>query len=433
MKKIFLLAVLSISLPSIYAQNCPANDSVSMGPGSGTDVFYSFKKANTTGNGVVSSSVNNNWHLAISVQASNFPYNPANGAAIRVNSVLGENPQAGTTGTKLVKLNGANVNNWRNADTTGLGSLPELLDSDSTWNLSAFTSGYPKAGPFNFIWGTYNQNNKNIESNGNVYVLYNKSANWYKKINVKELSWDTTWHIIISNIDNTDSVYLKVSKKNYPKRMFVYYNVLTKQLLDREPDSDQWDLLWTKYKAMIEFNGSKVPYSVTGVLGNSATKVAKNLGKKCNEVWLANKTAKINPSISAIGSDWKTFTGTAFAVTDTFVYFISTRDTQTYKVTMKSYAGGSKSKTTFNFYQATLGLESSDVIESVSLYPNPSNGIVRISADLAIESISIMDLQGQMLLNTKENFVDASNLSAGIYIVLIQTEAGLLKKTLVKE
>ena len=47
MKKIFLLAVLSISLPSIYAQNCPANDSVSMGPGSGTDVFYSLKKANT--------------------------------------------------------------------------------------------------------------------------------------------------------------------------------------------------------------------------------------------------------------------------------------------------------------------------------------------------------------------------------------------------
>ena len=44
-----------------------------------------------------------------------------------------------------------------------------------------------------------------------------------------------------------------------------------------------------------------------------------------------------------------------------------------------------------------------------------------------------MDLQGQMLLNTKENFVDASNLSAGIYIVLIQTEAGLVKKTLVKE
>ena len=67
------------------------------------------------------------------------------------------------------------------------------------------------------------------------------------------------------------------------------------------------------------------------------------------------------------------------------------------------------------------------------MYPNPSNGIVRISADLAIESISIMDLQGQMLLNTKENFVDASNFSAGIYIVLIKTEAGLLKKTLVKE
>jgi len=100
---------------------------------------------------------------------------------------------------------------------------------------------------------------------------------------------------------------------------------------------------------------------------------------------------------------------------------------------MKSFAGGAKGKTTFNFYQATLGLESNEVLEAVSLYPNPSNGIVRINADLAIESISIMDLQGQMLLNTNENFVDASSLSAGIYLVLIQTEAGLVKKTLIKE
>jgi hypothetical protein len=38
-----------------------------------------------------------------------------------------------------------------------------------------------------------------------------------------------------------------------------------------------------------------------------------------------------------------------------------------------------------------------------------------------------------MLLNTKENFVDVSNLSAGIYLVLIQTEVGLVKKTLIKE
>jgi hypothetical protein len=432
MKKIFTLALLSFLFSGIYAQNCPANDSVTMGPGSGTDVYYSLKKAKTTGNGVVSSSVNNNWHLAISVQASNFPYNPANGVAIRVNSVLGENPQTGATGTKLVKLNGG-VSNWRNVDTTGLNSFPELLDSDSTWNLSAFTSGYPKAGPFNFIWGTYNQSNKNIESNGNVYVLYNKSANWYKKINVKEVTFDTMWHIIIANIDNTDSVYLKVSKRSYPKRMFVYYNVLTKQLLDREPDTDQWDLVWTKYKAMIDFNGSKVPYSVTGVLSNPATKVAKNLGKKCDEVWLANKTAKVNPSISAVGSDWKSFTGTAYAVTDTFVYFITARDSSTYKVTMKSFTGGSKGKTTFNFYQATLGLENNGIAEAVSLYPNPSNGIVRINADLNIESISVMDLQGQMLLSTKENFVDATNLSAGIYLVLIQTEAGLVKKTLIKE
>jgi hypothetical protein len=88
------------------------------------------------------SNPDNNWHLAFSVMPSAFPANPANGVSIRVNSQLGESAQAGTTGWRLVKLPGKNWSNWHNLDTTGLSAIPELLDSDSTWNLSAFTKGY---------------------------------------------------------------------------------------------------------------------------------------------------------------------------------------------------------------------------------------------------------------------------------------------------
>lgn len=432
MKKILFAAFTFLSVSAASAQSCPANDSTSMGAGLGNDVYYSLKKGVATGNGTVKTVANNNWHLAISVQNTAFPSNPANGVAIRVNSPLGENSQTGATGTKLVKLNGANASNWRSIDTTGISALPGLIDSDSTWNLSAFTTGYPKGNPFDFIWGTYNQNNKNVEGNGSVYVLYNKTADWYKKISVKELVWDSMWHIVISNVDNTDSVYLEVNKRAYKKRLFVYYNVLTNQLIDREPDSDQWDLVWTKYKAIIDFQGGKVPYSVSGVLSNPKVKVAKNLGKTCDQVWLSNRTATAQSRISQIGHDWKTFTGMAYAITDTFVYFVDALDTNTYKMTMKSFTGGSQGKTTFNFYEATLSTESPELSRSISVYPNPSSGMVQIASESAVKSVVVYDLQGKPVISSSESSFSISALSSGVYLMLISTENGLHKQTIVK-
>ncbi len=427
MKKILVSASAFLAVFTASAQICPANDSTSMGPGLGSDVFYSFS------NGVVKTSANNDWHMAISVQYSSFPSNPANGVAIRVNSPLGENPQTGATGTTLVKLNGANPANWRSIDTTGLYALPELTDSDSTWNISAFTKGYPKVNPFDFIWGTYNQSSKNVVGNS-VFVLYNKSAGWYKKVFVKELTYDSLWSIIISNVDNSDSVNLSINKKDYSKRMFVYYNVLSNTLTDREPDLDKWDMVWTKYKGMIDYMGSKIPYTVTGVLSNPKVKVTRNIGKKCNEVWLSNKTAVVNPSISAVGHDWKTFDNTTFkyTITDTFVYFVEALDSNIYKLTMKSFAGGSLGKTTFNTYEATLSTSSPDLNAALVVYPNPAGNNVKISTENTIESVMLYDMQGRLVLSSSETSINVSGLNPGIYLILIKTENGLHKQTLVK-
>ena len=428
MKKSIILCAFLLSLSSVFAQ-CPANDSAIMGSGSVNDVYYSFKKFSQTGNGVVSTVSNTNWHLAFSVMPSNFPNNPANGVAIRVNSTLGENPQTQSTGTNLVKLPGANANNWRGIDTTGLYALQPLYDSDSTWNLSAFTKGYKISDPFNFIWGNYNPTTHNVEGNGSVYVLYNKSANWYKKINVKEVTLDTMWHVIISNIDNTDSQYLWINKRAFQNRMFVYYNVLTNTLSLREPLMDQWDVVFTKYKGMVSIGGPKVPYTVTGVLSHPKLKVAKNIGKNCDQVSFSDMTAPYQNNISTIGHDWKVFTGMSYSMVDTFVYFVNTPDFHYYKVSMKSFKGG---KTTFNVLQDQMSVEPINSTAAVKVYPNPSNGLIQVeSADL-VDHIIVYNAMGQAVLNSSNTVLDLQAMPSGLYHLAIYTNKGLVLSSVVK-
>src|SRR5690606_3710943 len=114
-----------------------------------------------------------------------------------------------------------NWSNWHNLDTTGLYMKEELIDSDTSWGLSAFTKGYNASNPFNFVFGNYNQTSHSIEGT-TVYVLYNKSADWYKKVFISSLVADTMWKFYISNLDNTDSNYVEINKKDYKDRNFVY-------------------------------------------------------------------------------------------------------------------------------------------------------------------------------------------------------------------
>lgn len=424
MKKILLATTLLVFGNSAFSQNCGSNDSTLMGAGSAMDVFYNLKQGKNTGNGTVKTVSNTNWHLAFSVMPASFPTNPANGVSVRINSA--------SAGCSLVKIPGANFSNWHNLDTTGISAMPVLLDSDSTWNLSAFTSGYSMSNPFNFIWGTYNSTTHKLTGTS-VFVLYNKTQNWYKKIFINELAGDTLWNFTISNIDNSDSNFVTINKTDYLNRNFAYYDVINNTVLDREPDNRTWDLVWTKYTTVVTQGSVTMPYPVTGVLHNNGVKTAQNNGKKCNEVWLANKTATASNNMSTIGYDWKTFTGTAYAITDTFVYFIETRDTHTYKMTMVSFAGGSLGKTVFSFYESTLDIDDNKIIGSLDIYPNPSSDFITIKTDDIIESVKVFDMFGKEVASSNESSFSVKNLDSGIYIVYISTDKGLFMQRIIKQ
>jgi hypothetical protein len=421
MKKI--LTLVSLFTTFVFSSNaqCPANDSTEMGDKTSTDVYYSFNSHK------VKAIINTNWHLAFSVQNASFPNNPANGAAIRVNS-------AGN-GTVLKMLPSANPANWRTIDTTGLYAQPQLIDSDSTWNLSAFTRSYKMSDPYNFIWGSYNSTNHNI-TGSKVYVLYNQAAGWYKKVFVNNLLFDTTWNFTISDLDNSDSFSVKINKQFYPNRFFVYYNATLNQLADREPVKSTWDLVWTKYTTYLDAGPQgKILYNVAGVLSHPSVTVEQNTGKKCNEVWLSTRTSKVDPSISAIGWDWKVFNQNqnVYEIPDTVVYFVKGQDGKTYKMTFKSFTGGPFGKSMFNFYEARLGVNDTEKSKEISIYPNPSNGMLTVETSGTINNVSVLDMQGKTVYYTNEGVLDLSGLANGIYVITVNTSAGVYHQHIIKE
>lgn len=420
MKKLyFLIAIIGFANSAL--SQCPVNDSTMMGSSTSNDVFYSLA------NGTVKTISNTNWHLAFSVQRSQFPNNPSTGVAIRVNS--------GGINMKLAKLPSTQTaSNWRSIDTTGLHALPQLIDSDSNWYMTAFTRGYTPANPFNFVWGNYNMTTKNVDGSS-VYVLYNSNKSICKKITIPQLTFDSMWNIVISNIDNSDSNFIQINKNDYTKKMFAYYDVSSNQVLDREPEMGTWDLLWTKYTTFAVSSMGSGLFPLSGVLSNPSVTVAKNIGKKCDQVWLSNKTALVNPKISLIGGDWKFHMGGGvFSITDTFVYFI-TANSKTYKLTFKGFVGGAQGKSLFNVYEATLSNKDiTTQVQTLMVYPNPSNGEFQIKSDANIVSYELHDLKGVKVLSGVLNneIINISEFQNGMYILTISTEKGKYYSKLIK-
>jgi hypothetical protein len=93
-----------------------------------------------------------------------------------------------------------------------------------------------------------------------------------------------------------------------------------------------------------------------------------------------------------------------------------------------------------NDANTTFEILSTDEFEMdnlVKIYPNPSNGVVKIDADTTIRSIYLYDIQGRQLqvdyMNDTNVSIDISGRTAGIYFVKITTDRGVKVEKLIKE
>ena len=73
------------------------------------------------------------------------------------------------------------------------------------------------------------------------------------------------------------------------------------------------------------------------------------------------------------------------------------------------------------------------VASEISIYPNPTTGIVNIDAE-GLNKVVVYDVTGRIMMSVaNESTIDISNLEAGVYFFSVETENGSAMKKLVKE
>lgn len=86
------------------------------------------------------------------------------------------------------------------------------------------------------------------------------------------------------------------------------------------------------------------------------------------------------------------------------------------------------------YMNPALGVNKNSLaLDSVSVSPNPTSGLVTVNSTIAIKGITVYDAAGKQVSASKTNTVDLSNQAKGIYLVQVQTENGSTTKKVVVE
>ena len=109
---------------------------------------------------------------------------------------------------------------------------------------------------------------------------------------------------------------------------------------------------------------------------------------------------------------------------------------QNYKIAieMKSlptytWIAGDYPATQLNFTAAPLGIDKKNLVDGLSVYPNPATDVLKIANanNLSNASYSIVDILGKTAVQSKalsNDAIDVSNLSSGVYILSVSSEEG---------
>ncbi|MDR3679297.1 MAG: T9SS type A sorting domain-containing protein [Flavipsychrobacter sp.] len=413
MKKIILSALLAATFTQTHAQQV-ITDTVSIGTLYANQVWYSLKNDQQ---GIAPKA---NWDIAFDV--SGF------GSGIMINSVIG---------TTLWKYPKADIAGWSSVDTTGLSTWTAHYNSDTSWALGAMGNYTNPTNPYDLDWGLYNITTHAVTGDS-IYII-KLADTTYRKLWIESLS-GSIYTFKYANLDGTNLQSATLDKSAYTGKNFGYFSIRTNAALDREPATVNWDLVFTQYTAFIP-----MAYTVTGVLSNNGVQVAKLGGITNAGTYSDYSTANFSSAINSIGYNWKTFSGTAYVVQDSLLYFVKPLSGDIWKVMFTGFDGSS----TGNFIFSKQKLATSSIpsvngapAASLALYPNPSNGQaihVAYSFDANVPSamVSVYDVTGKLVaqdnLDTTSGLhqYQLPTLHTSMYIVEIEAPGTHLQQKLI--
>ena len=91
-----------------------------------------------------------------------------------------------------------------------------------------------------------------------------------------------------------------------------------------------------------------------------------------------------------------------------------------------------------NYGWIYVGIDEKKELNSIRIYPNPTNSLLNIDSEILMRKISLLDLSGRTMeikenLNRKQHSMDVSFYNAGIYLLRIDTEEGRFVRKVVVE
>lgn len=301
-----------------------------------------------------------------------------------------------------------------------------VINSPLSWSSGAFNRGMD-ANTGKYGWGEYDPSTHAVKGTS-VYVM--KLVDKMKKIIITGLVGGK-YMFKYANLDGTDEKSGEVAKSDFEGRNFGYFSFATGDVVDHEPDDNQWDMVFGKYvDYAADPSGNEVPYSVTGIRTNGSVTVAKvPNGAASNSM---PDASAFSTNINTIGYNWKSFTGGAWVLDTTTAYYVKNQNNKIYKIVFKSFGGNATGTTTFMQQDVTLSSldnthlseEPYDVIFPTILQSGTSF-LLQLQPREDVTNVSIIDYTGKTLFSTILTSVDTlhtitlPSLPIGQYAVMI--------------
>ncbi|MBI3136471.1 MAG: T9SS type A sorting domain-containing protein [Bacteroidetes bacterium] len=378
-------------------------DSIYLGAQYMNESYYSFE------NGEIQNVNNLNWDLAFDLS----PY----GAAVRFNRK-----------TDLLFVYPGSSADWNTLDTTGHSSWDQFNNGYSSWSEGALNAAANIADPVDLGWGTYNSIT-HITEGSRIFVV-KLDDDSYRKLFIEELA-SGVYTFKYAMIDGTNELTETITKSDYAGKNFIHYSLLNEAVVDREPASADWDIVFTNYVLELApgyFSG------VTGVLANSTFRDVYFSESNNVPVADANYTANpFNSEIDIVGYNWKTFNNITYTydLVDSLCYFFKDENNAVWKLVFTGFAGSSTGKIVFTKEQVAFAGLAELPEQKMNLYPQPANTEVLIQLPgQQIRTVAFYALSGELITvhsNTENNqqaIVPVNHLNSGVYIIQITTETG---------
>lgn len=316
MKKLYYFLI----VPAIILASCDKTEddpekmiTINLGANHTNDIYFEFA------NSKITSSVRSDWDIAFSV--------PLQTAGILINE-----------GAGVILYSYGDTNSWDAVDTSGMASWTPAYNDKSDWLNGAFNIN--SSGGFNYGWATYDHQQTYNVWGDSIYVIQ-LSDRTLKKLFIRKRNGHTdTYELRWADIDGSNLVDESFSPAEYSEtKHFIHYSLVNSEVVEAEPNKDDWDLLFTKYIVKIPYGPVMVDYPVVGVLMKQGL---KGVMVKDIDPTLANysdATTDFASAANIIGWEWKSNDPVTHQtiLTENTSYFVKLANEKIYRIYFTDY------------------------------------------------------------------------------------------------